>query len=61
MMIVDYIEDDNQIFNVYEKFLMISDNTNCKDCKEAKTIFNDQAICKKHYLELLQDNKVNLQ
>lgn len=37
---------------------MITDNTNCKECQEAKTMFNDQAICKKHYLELLQDDKV---
>jgi hypothetical protein len=40
---------------------MITDNTNCKDCIECKTIFNDQAICRKHYLELLQDDKVKVQ
>ena len=37
---------------------MITDNTNCKECQEVKTIFNDQAICRKHYLELCQDGKV---
>ena len=30
-------------------------------CQKAKTPWNDLALCRKHYLELLEDDKVSVQ